>query len=555
MSPLSSLKFDCFLSGCRDPSLALPLECPTCISCEGPLFDGRPVVITGCRHRFHYNCHDSQSVDCQLADRRCSLCGAQGTSVIQWHDDRYGTGALRVKLALLEASREGNRAAVLSALAKNPSLAKGTIKSGFYETGQGLIHAAAAHGQSAIVNCVLNGGGDVNLRDYRGYTALELAVGGGHVELVGMLIDRGGTEFLKTAFYMALYRADVNMLRDLVNRGMKINNLCVGHVTEGFETNEGTLLSVILHQSRGRASDEAVFDTVRFLVSQGIIPSMQDLCMAAARGRLEVVRFLMANGLEIKGHGLPLYSAVMSGRIDLVREFLLCGSPPNRPRPHEGKTAIHYAAENGLRDIIHLLIDAGAKVDPYVGTDGKTTQSPLCAAVRAGHEEVVKTLIERGAGIDIVGRDRYTPLVWAILVKNSRLFDLLLESGADVNAHSGLAIKTAIVSEDHPALLRLIEKGVNISGVLDTGETPLVLANRLKRTRAAKVIAAKMPSVQPNMRRSYLVFDSGSSLRQELEIKCLVQGFEDVENDTDSLSPKPGQAHKKTRPHISGRPA
>ena len=556
MPPLSVHKFDCIISNCPESSLALPLECPTCISCKGPLFDGRPVVITGCRHRFHYNCHDSQSVDWQLADRKCSLCGAQGTSVIQWHDDRYGTAALRVKLALLEASREGNRAAVSSALVKNPSLAKGTIKSGVYETGQGLIHAAAAHGQSAIVNCILNRGGDVNLLDYQGHTALKFAVEGGHVELVGMLIDRGGAESLKIAFYMALYRADANMLRELVNRGLEINDLCVGHVIDDFEADECTLLSVVLLQLPEKVSDEAVFDTVEFLVSQGITPSMQDLCLAAARGRLEVVRFFMANGLvDVEGHGLPLYFAVFSGRIELVRDFLLCGSLPDRPCPLEGKSTIHCAVEKGLKGIVHLLIDAGAKVDPYVATDGTTTQSPLCAAVRAGHEEIVKTLIERGAGIDIVGRDRYTPLVWAILAKNSRLFDLLLESGADVNAHSGLAIKTAIVSGDHPALLRLIEKGANISGVLDTGEIPLALANRLKRTKAAKAIAAKMPSAHPNMRRSYLVFNSGSSLQQELEIKCLVQGFEEVEKDTNLLSAKPSHTHKKPRSRISGRPA
>lgn len=476
--------------------------------------------------------------------------------MIQWHDDRYGTAALRVKLALLEASREGNRAAVSSALVKNPSLAKGTIKSGVYETGQGLIHAAAAHGQSAIVNCILNRGGDVNLLDYQGHTALKFAVEGGHVELVGMLIDRGGAESLKIAFYMALYRADANMLRELVNRGLEINDLCVGHVIDDFEADECTLLSVVLLQLPEKVSDEAVFDTVEFLVSQGITPSMQDLCLAAARGRLEVVRFFMANGLvDVEGHGLPLYFAVFSGRIELVRDFLLCGSLPDRPCPLEGKSTIHCAVEKGLKGIVHLLIDAGAKVDPYVATDGTTTQSPLCAAVRAGHEEIVKTLIERGAGIDIVGRDRYTPLVWAILAKNSRLFDLLLESGADVNAHSGLAIKTAIVSGDHPALLRLIEKGANISGVLDTGEIPLALANRLKRTKAAKAIAAKMPSAHPNMRRSYLVFNSGSSLQQELEIKCLVQGFEEVEKDTDLLSAKPSHTHKKPRSRISGRPA
>ena len=82
----------------------------------------------------------------------------------------------------------------------------------------------------------------------------------------------------------------------------------------------------------------------------------------------------------------------------------------------------------------------------------------------------------------------------------------------------------------------------------------MVLANRLKRTRAAKAIAAKMSVVQPN-RRSYLVFDSGSSLQQELEIKCLVQGFDEREKDTDFLSAVPSHAHKKPGSRIMGRPA
>lgn len=527
MPPVDFVKFDHLSPRGPKPSFMLPLDCPTCISCEGPLFDGRPVVVTGCKHRFHYNCHDRQSVDWQLADRKCSLCAAQGTSVIQWHDDRYGSRGLRTKLALLEASRVGNHAAVLSALAKNPSLAKKTIKSGVYETGEGLIHAAAAHGQSAIVNSVLDRGGDVNMQDYKGRSALKIAAEAGFVELAGMLIDRGA-ENIKDAFYTALFRADAKLLRELVNRGIDINNLLVAHVSDDFETNECTLLNVILHHLPGRVSDEAVFDSVRFLVSQGIKASMHDLCLAAVRGRVEVVRFFMANGLDVKGSAIPVYSAVMSGQIELVRDFLSRGALPDLPCPLEGKTAIQCAAKNGFGDIIHLLIDAGAKVDPYVGDDGKTTLSPLCAAVRAGHYEIVKALIKRGARIDSVGRDRYTPLVWAILVKNNQLFDLLLESGADVNAHRGLAVKTAIVSGNYSALLRLIERGANISGVLDNGETPLVLANRLKRTKEARAIAARISAVQPNM-RSYVVCDSGSSLQQELDIKCLVQGFEEEE--------------------------
>lgn len=224
-------------------------------------------------------------------------------------------------------------------------------------------------------------------------------------------------------------------------------------------------------------------------MAQGARASINDLSLAVVGGRLEVVKLLIANGVDVNGcNGAPLCGAVMTNQIELVRELLRCGAMPDKT--DAGKTITCCAVEKGNLDIINLLIDAGGNVDPYMVVDGEKTCSPLCEAIHAGHEAVVRMLIERGAGVDIADRSGYTPLARAILAKNSALLRLLLDSGADVNALNGLAMKTAIMLRDCQAVEQLIEKGSNVFAALDTGETPLALANRLNRTDEARVIAA-----------------------------------------------------------------
>jgi ankyrin repeat protein len=57
-----------------------------------------------------------------------------------------------------------------------------------------------------------------------------------------------------------------------------------------------------------------------------------------------------------------------------------------------GYTILHTAAASGLTSIVRQLIDAGADVNYVSNRDGFT---PLLCAVRAGHVEVVKLLLEK----------------------------------------------------------------------------------------------------------------------------------------------------------------
>ena len=66
-----------------------------------------------------------------------------------------------------------------------------------------------------------------------------------------------------------------------------------------------------------------------------------------------------------------------------------------------GNTPLMYAAENGNKDIVKLLIDKGANVNKQ-DKNGKT---PLMYAVVKGNKDIVKLLIENGAIVNKQNKD------------------------------------------------------------------------------------------------------------------------------------------------------
>ena len=58
-----------------------------------------------------------------------------------------------------------------------------------------------------------------------------------------------------------------------------------------------------------------------------------------------------------------LFAAVRARKSELVREILQRRPDLSRIRDNDGATALHYAAESGDRDIVQILLDAGADIN------------------------------------------------------------------------------------------------------------------------------------------------------------------------------------------------
>lgn len=72
------------------------------------------------------------------------------------------------------------------------------------------------------------------------------------------------------------------------------------------------------------------------------------------------------------------FTAVQSGNTGRVRELLTADPALARARDEEGATALHYATENGHREVARLLLETGADIN---ARDGRFRATPAGWAI------------------------------------------------------------------------------------------------------------------------------------------------------------------------------
>jgi len=100
---------------------------------------------------------------------------------------------------------------------------------------------------------------------------------------------------------------------------------------------------------------------------------------------------------------------------------------PRLDLPPRGETALHAACRGGHWEIVKVLLDAGANIDP-LDANGDT---PLILASLRGHVKVVQVLAEAGANLDAVSiRSGYTAVHAAACYGHVPVVQELCDRGA-----------------------------------------------------------------------------------------------------------------------------
>ena len=97
-------------------------------------------------------------------------------------------------------------------------------------------------------------------------------------------------------------------------------------------------------------------------------------------------------------------------------------------------------------------------------------QTLLGEASYFGYIDVVDNLIKKGANLNEIFNNEYTPLRYAIISENVDLIKLLIKSGADVNYKSGTggsALQDACRKKNVKLIKLLLENGADDSGVFN----------------------------------------------------------------------------------------
>lgn len=192
-----------------------------------------------------------------------------------------------------------------------------------------------------------------------------------------------------------------------------------------------------------------------------------------------------------------------------VRELLRDGGDVNGPQG-DGATALHWAVYWDNREVVQLLIDAGAAID--AANDLRVT--PLWLAANNGSADVVEALLAGGARANAVLPSGETPLMTASRAGNEDTVRALLARGADPHATEQAHGQTALMwaaAQQHPEVVRaLLAYGARVderslsypqvvssagnadpSGVFEVrqgGYTPLLFAARQGDLASARLI-------------------------------------------------------------------
>ena len=173
----------------------------------------------------------------------------------------------------------------------------------------------------------------------------------------------------------------------------------------------------------------------------------EELCEASSTGNLDQVEHLITDGIKVNCNrpgkkvnwwegslgGTPLFYAATNGHKNVVQLLLNKGADPNKVSMVGGESPLLYAAHNRHIDVAKLLIEGGA--DPNKTSEcGKT---PLFHAAKNEYKEMVQLLLDAGSDPNMADNYGSVPLHMAARNGCKRVAKLLLERGSEVNGFGG----------------------------------------------------------------------------------------------------------------------
>ena len=267
------------------------------------------------------------------------------------------------------------------------------------------LHLHPYHGNApdkAIVKILLENGADINAKTENGFTPLDFAIlierrKKLNNEISDLLRSQGAKSGAETSLVVAASLGDVQSIEKLLKAGADINETLL-HLTASSGYKNATELLL----ARG-ANINATND-------QGRTPLFE----AVRSRKKDIVELLIANGADISTdtglHRLAVAYAYSdwskeeqkqekrrrSESIEIAKLLISKGVDVNRK--NHGDNALHIAAQSGHKEMAELLIEAGVNIDE----SNNGSQTPLHKAAFEGRDEIVNMLIQNGAKVNPV---------------------------------------------------------------------------------------------------------------------------------------------------------
>ena len=330
--------------------------------------------------------------------------------------------------------------------------------------GLALYHAASK-GNAILVQRLLDGGANANIRPSCAKPAITRAVENGDWHIVQMLLERGRPDLEltapagETALYAAVSQGNDKMVDLLQKYSADVSAKPPGGepalykaASKGFTTIVQNLLECdnidIEATPPGgstplyRAYEKGNISILNLLLRKGANPNSKPpggstaMYKAAGKGDLEMTRTLLEYGADpdatLPGGGTALFNAASKGPESMARLLVNYGADVGK-KPSGSNSALWVAAEASRLSLVRLLLDSGAAVDAATG-DGNTA---LWRAAKRGDLEVARLLLEYYANPDETTMGNETALMIAASKGNVQMVRLLVDYCADPHKKIG----------------------------------------------------------------------------------------------------------------------
>ena len=343
---------------------------------------------------------------------------------------------------------------------------------------------AAKEGRGRLVLGLITAGADIQTRDERGETGLDLAVRGGHKEVAEMFLDYGISGYNKEK--------------------------CLEECDKNRKRNEELL-------SAARSGDN---DSVNKLLDEGAEITSKNrngdtgLHLSAEQGHHTVVKTFLGRGINVSIRGCNQWTALINaanyGHLTSLKLLLDADADPDL-KAATVNTALKFAARNSYPEIVSELLRRGA--DKNIEEDGKTAQqsaegkgnqdvvkifevfsnkeninTEMLTAAKEGRGRLVLCLITAGADIQTRDERGETGLDLAVRWGHREAAEVFLDYGisgynkekclkeCEMNRKRNEELLSAAMSGEIDSVIKLLDEGAEITSKDSNGDTGLHLS-------------------------------------------------------------------------------
>lgn len=306
-----------------------------------------------------------------------------------------------------------------------------------------LMMAASLMKESIILLLIKNGA-DINLKDGTGFSALAKVCVEGKYSMAKLLLENGANPNLQTN------RRQSILFLSCIQGYHKITRLLLDfNADPNTPTSDGTTPLIM-------ACHQKYYKILKILLQVGVsvdvqadssVNKMTALHIASNYNDTQMMSLLLnananVNIQDIQGL-TPLHLACSNENEEMVIHFLEAGADPNITEK-SGMTSLHYACSRSNEGIVRLLLHDDNKTKTNVNVLTTTGHTPLAIAAVKGNTKIAEMLLAEGADVELEKDSQgWTPIFYAAAGGHLDIVNLLIKHGAEVkNDKSGATLQS-----------------------------------------------------------------------------------------------------------------